>query len=72
MLYLLQTLANTNICKLYPCQNDQRKEAMLSRIRFIRNEVTQNVDDIIKDEKYNQYWDDIGQVGYHCKTPSLF
>lgn len=47
---------------LYPVETDMSKDAMLSRIKFIRNEATQSIEGKLLEDKFNQYWDDIGQV----------
>lgn len=64
MVYLLSDLAKISVGDLYPVQSDLSIGAMLSRIKFIRNEATQSYEGKLSEEKFNQYWDDIGQVKY--------
>lgn len=65
MIYFLQTLANIKVSDLYPIPTDTSTSAMLSRIKYIRNETTQNLYGKLTEEQFNQYWDDIGQVRYY-------
>lgn len=58
-------LANIKVCDLYPISTDTSTSAMLSRIRYIKNETTQNLNGKLTEDQYNQYWDDIGQVRYY-------
>ncbi|VDI62314.1 Hypothetical predicted protein [Mytilus galloprovincialis] len=62
MIYFLQTLANIKVSDLYPIPTDTSTSAMLSRIKYIRNETTQNLYGKLTEEQFNQYWDDIGQA----------
>lgn len=62
MVYILRTITNIQVGDLYPVQADTRKDAMLSRIRYIRNEATQIADGKLSVDQFKQYWDDIGQV----------
>ncbi|CAC5365748.1 unnamed protein product [Mytilus coruscus] len=62
MIYLLRIIANINVGDLYPVPSDTSIGAMLSRIKFIRNEVTQSLEGKIPENQFNQYWDDIGQA----------
>ncbi|XP_076081132.1 uncharacterized protein LOC143052043 [Mytilus galloprovincialis] len=62
MVYLLSDLAKISVGDLYPVQSDLSIGAMLSRIKFIRNEATQSYEGKLSEEKFNQYWDDIGQA----------
>ncbi|CAC5417520.1 unnamed protein product [Mytilus coruscus] len=62
MIYLLHTLANIKVCDSYPLPTDTSTSAMLSRIKYIRNETTQNLNGKLTEDQFNQYWDDIGQV----------
>ncbi|CAC5359911.1 unnamed protein product [Mytilus coruscus] len=62
LIYLLRTLANFEVGDLYPVQCDKRVSAMLSRIKFIRNEITQSFEGKVSEDQFNQYWDDIVQA----------
>ncbi|CAC5389978.1 unnamed protein product [Mytilus coruscus] len=62
MIYLLRIIANINAGDLYPVQSDTSIGAMLSKIKFIRNEATQSLEGNILEDQFNQYWDDIGQA----------
>lgn len=62
MIVLLNTLANIKVCDSYPLPTDTSTGAMLSRIKYIRNETTQNVNGKLTEDQFNQYWDDIRQV----------
>lgn len=64
MLHLLCTLANIEVSDLYPVKSDKRISAMLSRIKYIRNEVTQLYEGRLSENHFNIYWDDIAQVRY--------
>ncbi|CAC5408762.1 unnamed protein product [Mytilus coruscus] len=62
MVYLLRTLANISIGDIYPSSFNTSINAMLTRIRYIRNQVIQNVEGQLSEDQFNQYWDDIGQA----------
>ncbi|CAC5424761.1 unnamed protein product [Mytilus coruscus] len=62
MIDLLGTLANIEFGDLYPVQSDKSINAMLSRIKFIRNEATQSFNGKLSEEQFNKYWDDIAQI----------
>ncbi|CAG2211266.1 unnamed protein product [Mytilus edulis] len=68
MLNLLDALANMEIGDLYPIQSDKSISAMLSRIKFIRNEATQSFEGKLSKDQFNKYWDDIAQT---APEPSL-
>lgn len=69
MIYLLCTLANFEIGNLYPVESDTKISAMLSRIKFIRNEATQSFEGELSEDQFDKYWDDIGQVRYYFVLP---
>ncbi|CAC5410004.1 unnamed protein product [Mytilus coruscus] len=62
MTYLMSTLTNIDVGDLYPVESDTRVGAMLSRIKFITNETTQNLEGKLSEDLFNQHWDDIGQA----------
>ncbi|CAC5408763.1 unnamed protein product [Mytilus coruscus] len=62
MIYLLCTIANLSVGNLYPVRSDTSISAMLCRIKYIRNEVTQRFERQLSEDQFNQYWDDIGQA----------
>ncbi|CAG2211248.1 unnamed protein product [Mytilus edulis] len=61
MLHLLHLLANIEVCNLYPSPADTSFSAMLSRIKFINNEIAQIFNGKLSEDNFNKYWDDIGQ-----------
>lgn len=65
MIYLLRILANIEIGDLYPVQSDTKIGAMLSRIKYIGTDITQNLEGKLSENVFIQYWDDIGQVRYN-------
>ncbi|CAG2195655.1 unnamed protein product [Mytilus edulis] len=69
MIYLLRIIANISVGDLYPVPSDTGISAMLSRIKFIRNELTQSHEGNISDDQFNQYWDDIGQIDFFMLNP---
>ncbi|CAG2195661.1 unnamed protein product [Mytilus edulis] len=62
VIHLLVTLTNIEVGDLYPVQSDERISAMLSRIKYIRNELAQSYEGTLSGDKFNKYWDDIAQV----------
>ncbi|XP_052063895.1 uncharacterized protein LOC127703857 [Mytilus californianus] len=62
MINLLRTLANISIGDIYPAPFNTSISAMLTRIKYIRNKVIQNVKGQLSEDQFNQYWDDIGQA----------
>lgn len=68
MIHLLGMLANYEFGDLYPVQSDERISAMLSRIKYIRNEVTQNYEGKLSEDMFNRYLDDITQVRQEKRT----
>lgn len=62
MIYILGVLANIKVGTLYPVPPDMSISAMLSRIKYIRNETTRIFEGKLDDIKFNHYWDYIGQV----------
>ncbi|XP_063438791.1 uncharacterized protein LOC134719760 [Mytilus trossulus] len=62
MTYLLHIIANIDVSDLYPVHTDTSIGAMLSRIKFIRNDVTQSLEGYLTKDQFSKYWDDIGQV----------
>lgn len=62
MIYLLKTIAKVDVGDLYPLAVDISISAMLSRIKFIRNETTQSIEGELSKKQYIKFWDDIGQV----------
>lgn len=62
MIYLLSTIADEiDVGDLYPILIDS-VNAMLSMIKYIRNEATQSLDGQLSEELFDQYWDDLGKV----------
>ncbi|CAC5359909.1 unnamed protein product [Mytilus coruscus] len=68
MLYVLHTITHIKVGDHYPVQSDTTISAMLSKIKYIRNETTQSVDGLLSKERFNQYWDDVGQAVLHLVT----
>lgn len=62
MLFVLHTMTNIKVGDFYPVQSDTSIGAMLSKIKYIRNETTQSFDGLLSQERFNQYWDAVGQV----------
>ncbi|CAG2211280.1 unnamed protein product [Mytilus edulis] len=62
MIYLLKTITTIKLGDLYPTEVDTSIGAMLSRIKFIRNEITQNLHEKLPVDLFNKYWDDMGQA----------
>ncbi|CAC5403770.1 unnamed protein product [Mytilus coruscus] len=62
MIYLLKTITKVDVGDLYPLKVDISTSAMLSRIKFIRNETTQSIEGKLSEVQYNKFWDDIGQA----------
>ncbi|CAG2211278.1 unnamed protein product [Mytilus edulis] len=69
MIYLLGSLANIEVGDLYPVQSDSRVSAMLSRIKYIRNEATQSYAGKLSEDQFNKYWDDIAQAVLKLVSP---
>lgn len=72
MIYLLKTITKVDVGDLYPLEVDISTSAMLSRIKFIRNETTQSIEGELSENQYNKFWDDIGQVKFHTTSHLLF
>ncbi|XP_063438793.1 uncharacterized protein LOC134719763 [Mytilus trossulus] len=62
MIHLLRTLAKIEIGDNEPNKLDNRKGAMLSRIMFIRNETTLSFEGRLPQDKFDKYWNDIGEA----------
>lgn len=62
MMHLLNTLAHIKDGNYYPVSTGTSVSAMISRIKFIRNDTTQKLEGKFSDDQFNQYWDDIVQV----------
>lgn len=62
IMYLLRTLVNIKIGNVYPDPSDKSYNAALSRIKYIRNELTRRFAADLSEDKFNQYWDDIIQA----------
>lgn len=62
MIYLLQVLANIKVGNLNPASPDTSMETMLTRIKYVMTETSKNFEGKLPDDKFNQYWDYIGQV----------
>ncbi|CAC5403771.1 unnamed protein product [Mytilus coruscus] len=71
MIYLLIALANLEVGDLYPVHADTSICAMLSRIKYIRNEVTQSLNGKLPRHLFKQYWDDIGQAVLKLVSPYI-
>ncbi|VDI58051.1 Hypothetical predicted protein, partial [Mytilus galloprovincialis] len=61
MMYLLLTLTNITIDKVYPDPSDISDSAMLARIKYIRNNVARTFGANLSGHRFNKYWDDIRQ-----------
>lgn len=72
LIYLLRTLAKIEIGDVYPVPCDKKVSAMLSRIKFIRNEITQSFEGKLSEDRFIQCWDDIVQVKFHFMLCFMF
>lgn len=64
MINLLSTIATFKIGDLYPVQLDTSIGAMLTKIKYIRNDANQSIVGKLQESQFTHYWDEIGQVKY--------
>ncbi|XP_052084059.1 uncharacterized protein LOC127721351 [Mytilus californianus] len=63
MINLLRTLApNITIGDLYPVRTDTSIDAMLSRIKYRRNEAIQSFEGKLSQKQFEKYWNESGQA----------
>lgn len=62
MIYLLQPLASIKVGNLDPVYPYTSIETMLSRIKYVMNEISKSFEGKLPNDQFNQYWDYIGQV----------
>lgn len=64
MISLLRIGTNIRIGNLYPVRTDTSIGAMLSRIIYIINELTEDFEGTLSDIQFEKYWNETGQVNY--------